>query len=97
MRQIEFTHSYLKDLRLARKKHLPEEELNFVIAQLASDKTLEERYRDHPLKGNYVGFRECHIKPDWLLIYKKENLEQDFKTVKMLYLMRTGSHAYLFE
>ena len=92
MRSIEFTHLYLKDLRLARKRGLPESELNTIIEKLAKDKLLEPKHKDHPLKGKYFGFRECHIRPDWLLIYKKE----DTGNFSLLYLMRTGSHSDLF-
>ena len=92
MRSIEFTHLYLKDLRLARKRGLPEAELNTIIEKLAKDELLETKHKDHPLKGKYFGFRECHICPDWLLIYKKE----DTRNLSLLYLMRTGTHSDLF-
>jgi mRNA interferase YafQ len=92
MRQIEFTHSYLKDLRLIRRRKLPENELNDVILKLAKDEILDEQYHDHPLKGKYSKYRECHIHPDWLLIYKKE----DTKPIALLYLMHTGTHSDLF-
>jgi mRNA interferase YafQ len=92
MRQIEFTHSYLKDLYLIRRRQLPENELNDVILKLANDEVLDERYHDHPLKGQYSKYRECHIHPDWLLIYKKEDTTQ----IALLYLMRTGTHSDLF-
>jgi mRNA interferase YafQ len=92
MRQIEFTHSYLKDLRLIRRRQMPENELNEVIFKLANDEILDERHHDHPLKGKYSGYRECHIRPDWLLIYRKD----DTKQLSLLYLMRTGTHSDLF-
>ena len=92
MRSIEFTRLYLKDLRLARKRGLPEAELNVIVEKLAKDELLEPKHKDHPLKGRFVGFRECHIRPDWLLIYKKEDAEN----LSLLYLMRTGSHSDLF-
>lgn len=59
-----------------------------VIQTLRVEETLEERYRDHVLIGNYVGHRECHIAPDWLLIYQVTEAE--------LILVRTGSHGELF-
>ena len=65
--------------------------LDEVIEKLRLGQTLEEKYRDHELKGNFVGFRECHIKPDWLLIYL---IEEDILT---LTLTDTGSHADLFK
>ncbi|MDR2972559.1 MAG: type II toxin-antitoxin system YafQ family toxin [Bacteroidales bacterium] len=92
MRLIEFTHLYLKDLRLARKRGLPEAELNVIVEKLAKDEFLDPKYKDHPLKGSYFGFRECHIRPDWLLVYKKKDTEN----LSLLYLMRTGSHSDLF-
>ena len=64
--------------------------LEEVITLLASEVPLPERYRDHPLTGNYGGHRECHIQPDWLLIYK---IEKDILT---LTLTRTGTHSDLF-
>lgn len=62
--------------------------LETVVATLAAQEPLAERYRDHPLRGNWRGFRECHIQPDWLLIYRIQGGE--------LQLARTGSHAELF-
>lgn len=61
-----------------------------VVEKLANDEILEENYKDHKLTGNYTGCRECHIEPDWLLIYEKvdDNL--------ILILNRTGSHNDLF-
>jgi mRNA interferase YafQ len=92
MRSIEFTHLYLKDLRKARKRGLHEAELNAIVEKLAKDELLEIKHKDHSLKGKYFGFRECHIRPDWLLIYKKE----DVRNLSLLYLMRTGTHSDLF-
>ena len=64
--------------------------LEKVIDTLLEENPLDEKYRDHALVGNYVGFRECHIRPDWLLIYKIE------KERLVLTLTRTGSHSELF-
>jgi mRNA interferase YafQ len=69
---------------------LPEDELNKVIKTLAEDKPLSAKYKDHSLSGNYAGLRECHIRPDWLLIYKKDD------QLRILTLLRTGSHSDLF-
>ncbi len=91
MYSIEFTNKYLSDLKLARKRKLDESELNKVIQHLSScDEPLAKKYNDHNLTGNYKGYRECHIKPDWLLIYNKE------KQLKILKLYRTGTHSDLF-
>ena len=61
-----------------------------IIDRLANDETLEPKYRDHALKGKYIGFRECHIDPDLLLVYQKQD------DVLILYLLRIGSHSELF-
>ena len=90
MFSIEFTKKYLKDLKLARKRNLPENELNEVIKLLSGGFKLPEKYKDHQLKGKYKYLRECHIQPDWLLIYTIE------KKLKILYLLRTGTHSDLF-
>ena len=84
--------TFKKDLKLAKKRGLNLSFLKRVIDLLAaSDSPLPKEYKDHNLSGNYEGFRECHIQPDWLLIYKK-NQENLF-----LYLTRTGSHSDLFK
>ena len=92
MRRIDITGQYKKDLKLARKRHLPEDKLNDVILKLANDEALPAANRDHALFGDFAGTRECHIEPDWLLIYSKE----DDDSVKILTLIRTGSHSDLF-
>lgn len=63
--------------------------LEKVIPSLQNNIPLEEKYRDHELRGKYKGFRECHIAPDWLLIYMKED-------VLVLTLIDTGTHSDLF-
>lgn len=63
-----------------------------VVKEIMNDRPLDARHRDHELSGNYAGVRECHIEPDWLLIYDKEG---DVKT-GALKLIRTGSHSELF-
>ena len=90
MYSIEFTRQYLKDLRLARKRQLDESKLNEIIFILSQGKTLPPKNKDHVLTGNYSGFRECHIQPDWLLIYSIDN------KIQIIRLVRTGSHADLF-
>ncbi len=90
MRKIFFTNQYKKDLKVALKRNLPEEKLNNIILLLASDTPLPAANHDHPLKGEYEGNRECHIQPDWLLIYSKED------ELNLLSLVRTGSHSDLF-
>ena len=90
MRQIVFTSQYKRDLKLALRRNLPEEKLNEVIKLLATDQPLPVANQDHALKGEFRGFRECHIQPDWLLIYRKDDLQLQ------LVLIRTGTHTDLF-
>ena len=70
-RKIILSSQYKKDIKLARRRHLPEEELNGIVLKLANDVPLPIENKDHPLKGDYIGYRECHIQSDWLLIYRK--------------------------
>lgn len=79
-----------KDLKLAKKQGKSMDKLFSVIEQLANGQALEDKYRDHDLSGNYKGCRECHITPDWLLIY--EVIDE----VLVLMLYRAGSHSELF-
>lgn len=89
--RVVLSNRFKKDLKLAKRRGLDLELLNSVVTQLASGNTLDEKYRDHDLGGNYAGFRECHIKPDWLLIYRID------ENRLILFLTRTGAHADLFE
>ncbi len=84
------TGRFQKDLKRAERRGLKLSLLSDVIKILASGETLPPKYKDHPLTGNYEGCRECHIQPDWLLIY--EIVETDI----ILYLTRTGTHSDLF-
>ena len=88
--ELILTGKIKKSLKLAKKQGLDLKLLDKVITMLQNDIPLEEKYRDHELKGKYQGFRECHIQPDWLLIYLKEN------NVLTLTLVDTGTHADLF-
>jgi mRNA interferase YafQ len=92
MRVIVFSGQYKKDLKLARKRNLPEQELNKIIFDLANDIPLAKEKKDHNLTGNLSGLRECHVMPDWLLIYSKEDQDE----LHVLNLIRTGSHSDLF-
>ncbi|MCL1831578.1 MAG: type II toxin-antitoxin system YafQ family toxin [Oscillospiraceae bacterium] len=84
------TSKFKRDLKTVQKRGYNLDLLTDVIKKLASGEVLEEHYCDHALKGDYTGCRECHITPDWLLIYKigEETL--------YLYLTRTGTHSDLF-
>ena len=84
------TSMFRKDLKTARKRGYDLSLLGSVVDTLASGQQLDERYRDHVLSGNYKGCRECHITPDWLLIYEISGSEL------ILYLTRTGTHSDLF-
>lgn len=88
--ELELTRQYLKDLKLARKRGLDENKLNEIIFKLISGEELPKKNHDHSLTGNYRGFRECHISPDWLLIYSRDI------TIKIVTLVRTGTHSDLF-
>ncbi len=88
--EIKFTTQFKKDLKLAKKQGKNIDELFSVVEKLANDIPLEAKYRDHSLTGNYASYRECHIEPDWLLIYRKET------EILVLLLYRAGSHSELF-
>lgn len=88
---IIWTTQFKKDYKLAMKRNLDIGLLDNVIRILSRGEELPEKNKDHALTGNFVGFRECHIKPDWLLIYKIDS------GVLVLTLARTGSHIDLFE
>ncbi len=79
---------FRRDVKRLRRQGRDLAQLELVIKTLAAEKPLDGRYRDHALIGNWHGFRECHLQPDWLLIYRVEGDE--------LQLARTGSHAELF-
>ena len=84
------TTQFKKDFKLAMKRSMKIELLEEVIAMLAMGETLPDKHKDHALTGNWVGHRECHILPDWLLIYRMED------EVLVLTLARTGTHSDLF-
>jgi len=91
MYKIITTNKYDKDLKHIVSQPKLIEEINTVVYLLSSnDNPLPKKYNDHALKGKYAKYRECHIRPDWLLIYKKE------KTDLILVLIRTGTHSILF-
>lgn len=84
------TSMFKKDLKAIKKRGYNLCLLNDVVDILASGLALPEKYKDHSLIGNYKGCRECHITPDWLLIYEISDNEL------ILYLTRTGTHSDLF-
>ena len=87
---IKYTTQFKKDYKLAKRQNKDIQLLKDLVDLLADGRPLPEKYNDHPLQGNWKGFRECHILSDWLLIYKQE---QD---VLVLTMVRTGSHSDLF-
>ena len=89
--EIKFTNQFRRDLKLAKKQNKDLDKLFEVVNILADGGTLDARYRDHDLSGNYKGTRECHIEPDWLLVYEIRNEV----LVRMLY--RLGTHSELFK
>ena len=88
--QVVFTSQFKKDYKQAMKRHLKIELLDHIIRTLSEGEALPPENRDHVLTGNWSGHRECHIQPDWLLIYR---IEDD---VLVLTLSRTGTHSDLF-
>ena len=90
MLEIVASNKFKKDLKLAAKRGFDIKLLREVVIKLASREKLDEKYRDHLLSGGYRGFRECHIEPDWLLVYRVNEDELE------LFLFRTGTHSDLF-
>ena len=90
MLEVVLSTRFKKDLKTASKRGYNLALLNDVVDKLASRQQLPEKNRDHELSGDYAGFRECHVAPDWLLVYRV--VEEDL----ILYLMRTGTHSDLF-
>ena len=90
MLKIKFLNSFKKDYKRIVKRGYDIALLENVIRMLADGETLPAKYRDHTLTGNYSSYRECHIAPDWLLIYEVRESEL------ILVLSRTGTHSDLF-
>ncbi len=88
MRIIRRTSQFKKDIRRMKKRGKDFHEFKKVIEALTGRQKLEQKYQDHMLVGEYKGTRECHIAPDWLLIYELTENE--------ILLIRTGTHADLF-
>lgn len=90
MYKIVYTNRMKKDAKLMRKRGKDMDKLIHVLSLLANGNPLPVQYKDHPLTGNLQDFRECHIEPDWLLIY------QIYEDTLILSATATGSHADLF-
>jgi len=86
---VHYTTQFKKDYKRLKKQNKDLSKLRIVIEKLSSGNSLESSYYDHPLSGNWKNHRDCHIEPDWLLIYRI--------TSEDLFLERTGSHSELFK
>jgi mRNA interferase YafQ len=86
---IHYTTQFKKDYKRIKRQNKDLSKLRTVIEILADGQLLEPKYQDHQLSGNWKGHRDCHIEPDWILIYRI--------SVDDLYLERTGSHSDLFK
>ena len=91
MLEIVLANHFKKDLKMAKKRGYDLDLLNDVVEKLARQEPLPKKNRDHSLTGDFIGFRECHIQPDWLLVYRVNDEEL------ILFLTRTGTHSDLFD
>jgi len=89
MRTPSYTKQFERDVKRMRKRGKDLQKLKLALSSLIAEEQLDERYQDHVLMGNYKGRRECHLEPDWLLVYKLASDEIVFE--------RTGTHSDLFE
>lgn len=90
MLKVVLSNRFKRDLKLAARRGYSFELLDEIVEKLARKELLPEKNKDHALSGDYIGCRECHLAPDWLLVYKVLDKEL------VLYLMRTGAHSDLF-
>lgn len=90
MLKIRYSAKFKKDFKIIQKRGCNLNLFQEVVTQLSNEQPLPPKNRDHALNGDYAGFRECHIAPDWLLIYKIES------NILTLSLTRTGTHSDLF-
>lgn len=90
MYELIYTSKIKKDIKLCKRRNYDFEEFKIVIEILESTGELPTTYKPHKLSSNYSGRWECHIKPDWLLIWKQNESEKE------IYLERTGTHSDLF-
>lgn len=90
MYQVKFDRKFFKDVKLCRKRGLDINLLNNVIRILEEEGTLPQKYKPHKLVGDYAGCWECHIKPDWLLVWRQNDTEL------ILLFIATGTHSDLF-
>jgi mRNA interferase YafQ len=88
MRAIFQTTQFKKDIKRIKKRGKNLNKLKQLVSAIANNEALQERHRDHALSGNWSGSRDCHIEPDWILLYRVDE--------ENLFLERTGSHSDLF-
>ena len=88
MKAVFQTSQFKKDFKRIKKRGKDLSQLKEVVITISNSEALEERHRDHALSGNWSGSRDCHIEPDWILIYRVDG--------EYLFLERTGSHSDLF-
>lgn len=91
MYEISQTGQFKKDFKLIVKRKYDILKLETVLFQLIKGEKLPIKYKEHPLKSNYKGHFDCHIEPDWLLIFKRDD------TAKLITLVRTGTHSDIFK
>ena len=91
MLRAEYTTQFKKDLKLAQRRNLDIEKLKLIVLKLCTPETLPAANKDHELSGRWKNHRECHIQPDWLLIYFVS------KKTDTIHFVRTGTHSDLFE
>jgi len=90
MLKLRYSARFKKDFKLVQKRGYDINLFEKIVFLLCSESPLPPKHKDHALSGSYLGFRECHINPDWLLIYKIE------REILILSLTRTGTHSELF-
>jgi len=90
MYQLEQTGKFKRDIKLVKKRGLDMRLLDEVVTQLVEKGTLPQKNKPQKLTGKYKGFWECHVQPDWLLVWEQED------TIRLITLVRTGTHSDLF-
>jgi mRNA interferase YafQ len=93
MLELELATQFKRDLKKIAKQRKNRKLLDSIVEQLQKEDPLDPGHKDHNLSGNWGGYRECHITPDWLLIYKVIKNDR----IQLLRLSRTGSHSELFK
>lgn len=89
--EVKYSKLFKKDLKRYKHNHKTLDAAKQMVKRLANDEALEPKHKDHALQGEYTGYRECHIEPDLLLIYKKQD------DILVLVCFRLGSHSELFK